>query len=205
MLKTFFFDIGNVLLFFSHEKMFAQVAACSGLSVDAIKTHLLEQRIAEQYESGQLGSEEVFQLLKERASQPFSFTSFLDAISDIFTPNESLWTLVQQIKQAGHRLIIISNTNESHFNHISSNYPILQLFDQKVLSFEVGALKPDPRIYQKALSLARCEPAECFYTDDVAKFVLSAKTCGIDSEVFVDTPTLHRQLVERGCAFLKNG
>lgn len=71
-------------------------------------------------------------------------------------------------------------------------------FDHKVLSFEVGHWKPDPRIFQKALSFSNCAPEECFYTDDVPEFIASAKEVGLNGEIFIDVPTLKKELVKRG-------
>ena len=67
-----------------------------------------------------------------------------------------------------------------------------------MLSFEVGALKPDKQIFIKALSKASCDPKECFYTDDIPEFVKTAKECGLDSEIFTTTQALQQALLHRG-------
>lgn len=203
MLKTIYFDLGNVLFFFDHSQMCHQIARCCGLSVDAVVQLLFEfRKIQEDYETGRLDSEGVYRIFRTHSSQVFSFREFLEAISHIFTPNELLWPVVEQLKREKIRLILISNTCEGHYNHLYSHYPILHLFDHKILSFEVGALKPDSRIFQKALAHAGCSIEECFYTDDIPEFVAGAKKEGLDSEVFTDVPTLKNHLVDRGCSFL---
>ena len=61
------------------------------------------------------------------------------------------------------RLLVLSNTNAIHIDMVRERYPILGHFDHLVLSHEVKAMKPDPRIYAAALAHAQAEPAECFF------------------------------------------
>ena len=199
MLKTIYFDLGNVLFFFSHPKMFAQVSQCCGIPLEEVKKILIDHQIQESYELGKIDSAGVYRYFKTRSPNQFSLHELTCALSDIFTPNTDLWPTVEQLKKMGMRLILISNTCESHYNRVYSYYPILRLFDDKVLSFEEGILKPDTRIFEKALAYARCAPDECFYTDDVPAFVASARKAGLDSELFTDVPSLRAHLAKRGC------
>ncbi len=98
------------------------------------------------------------------------YDQFCEIWSCIFTG-----TLVPESMLEGlarrYRLVLVSNTNAIHFEMIQRSYPLLRHFHDLVLSHEVGAAKPDPRIYQVALEKAGCRPGECFYTDDIPEFV----------------------------------
>ena len=201
MLNTIFFDLGNVLVFFSHEKMVEQVASCTGLAKDAIWKILIEEKVQENYEAGKISTPEVVQMFQKRALQPFSTAVFLKAASDIFTPNLPIYPIIKDLKGQGIRLVLLSNTSECHFHHVSSHYPILKLFDDYVLSFEVGALKPSETIFLKALSLANCPPKNCFYTDDIPEFIAGAKKVGLDSALFTGVESLKKSLLLRGLSF----
>ena len=50
--KTIIFDLGNVLISFSHEKMFKQVGELIGMSSEEIYELLFEERTRHQYERG---------------------------------------------------------------------------------------------------------------------------------------------------------
>lgn len=202
MLKTVYFDLGNVLFFFSHQQMIQQLAECCDLTTAHVKQIAFDQNLQESYEKGTLSSEVYYRHFKTLSSLSFSLHEFMEAISNIFTPNKALWPTVEQLKKEGIRLILISNTCESHYNHVYSHYPILRLFDEKILSFELGFLKPDPRIFRKALTYREGAPEQCFYTDDIPAFVEGARKEGIDSEVYTDVPTLRSHLIKRGCDFL---
>lgn len=198
MIKTMFFDLGNVLVFFSHEKMCGQISACSGLTPETVKQILFKERLQEAYETGNIDSAGVYQVFQARSSHSFTLQDLMEAASDIFIPNTPLWPLVEHLKQMGLRLILLSNTSECHFNYVYAHYPVLRLFDDKILSYEVGAMKPDSRIFQKALSRSSCHPEECFYTDDIPEYIAGAKKAGLDAELFVGVPALKQALAARG-------
>ncbi len=202
MIKTVFFDLGNVLVFFSRPKMMAQLSACTGLSPEKIHDLFFNRRWLELYETGRISTEEIYRKFSALSPRSFTLPELLDAASSIFTPNTELYPLVESLKKNQIRLILLSNTSECHFNRAYSDYPVLRLFDHKILSYEVGACKPDPRIFQKALASALCAPSECFYTDDIPEFILGAQKAGLDGELFTNVPSLRAQLLSRGCAFL---
>jgi putative hydrolase of the HAD superfamily len=95
-------------------------------------------------------------------------------------------------------LVLLSNTNVIHFEMLEAHYPILQLFDRRVLSHEVRAMKPSPIIYEAAVAKARCKASECFFTDDIAAYVQGACQCGIDAVQFQNQGQIERELRARG-------
>lgn len=201
MLKTLFFDLGNVLVFFSLPKMFAQLAECTGLSIEQIKKVLLDTDVRELYERGFIDTPQLYKIIQSHAPNPFSFEAFTTAFSHIFTPNTELWPLVEKLKKQNVRLVLLSNTSECHFKHIEAHYPVLQYFDHKILSYEVGVWKPDIRIFQKALAAANCSPHECFYIDDIPEFIQAARSVGLAGFVYTTVDSLQEQLFEKGCNF----
>jgi len=193
---TIFFDLGNVLLFFDLEKMASQLASCMKISLEQLwEEQLLRPGILQNYETGRLSSEEFYRFLQSKSAHTFSFRDMMMAMSDIFTPNVELWPIVEALKNQGYRLVLISNTNECHFNFAYWHYPILKLFDRFILSYEVGACKPNPLIFEKALKEAK---GKTFYTDDIPAFVEAGRTAGLDAELFTNVPMLHKHLKDRG-------
>ena len=197
-----YFDLGNVLVFFSHEKMYNQLSQLSGLSSDAIRAMLSHKEMQGRYETGKISTEELYQHFTKASKKSFLLSEFTHAASDIFTPNEELFPVVKDLKRQNIRLILLSNTSECHFNQVWKLYPILKEFDDWVLSYKTGACKPHPLIFQKALSLANCPHERCFFVDDIREFVEAAKKEGLDSEVFLSVHLLKKQLKERGVSLL---
>jgi glucose-1-phosphatase len=202
VIKTAIFDLGNVLVFFDFEKIISQVSSLSGLSSQKIKELLIQKELHKSYESGKISSEEMFEIFAQEAPKPFTFQEFFYAASDIFQPNDEIVPLIKSLKAGGLRLVLLSNTSPAHYEFLTSLLPILSLFDAKILSYEVGAVKPDPKIYMAALKAAHCSPQECFYTDDIPEYVAAARTHGIWAEVFTDVPTLRTLLTKYQLEYL---
>ncbi|MBI3508227.1 MAG: HAD family phosphatase [Chlamydiia bacterium] len=199
MLKTVIFDLGNVLFFFDHGKMIQQIGTCCGINPDDLKKIFFQHQVQIAYETGQINSGDIHRILSTHASKPFTLHEWMAAASDIFTPNLSLWPVIETLKKRGMRLVLLSNTTDIHYNYLYSHYDILHKFDAKVLSYEVKAHKPQPLIFHKTLQQIHCAPNECFYTDDIPEFITGARKAGIDSEVFTDVSSLKKHLYDRGC------
>ena len=81
---------------------------------------------------------------------------------------------------------------------LQKTYPLLRHFHAFVLSHEVGAMKPSPLIYQRAVEAAGCLPEECFFTDDMPEYVAGACRFGIDAVQFLSATQIEAELRARG-------
>ena len=145
-----------------------------------------------------IGETGLVPLLESGAMEPEEFTERIVTLLDLKVPEgrfQELWsslfpghTLLPESLMEGvkkhHRLLLLSNTNAIHFGMVRENYPLLRHFDHYVLSHEVGAMKPSPKIYEAAIAAAQCKAEECFFTDDIAAYVEGARKAGMRSEQF---------------------
>jgi HAD superfamily hydrolase (TIGR01509 family) len=70
---------------------------------------------------------------------------------------------------ARYPLGLISNTCASHIRHLEASYDFFPLFSPRIYSHEVGARKPHPEIYEKALEAAGAQPESSLFIDDLAE------------------------------------
>lgn len=197
MVKTVFFDLGNVLIHVNFPKLLTGLEALSGLKMEEIQAFLEKENLRKIYETGKISTQDLYFALNKRAKKDFSLTEFEVAFSNIFTPKTEVWPIVEHLKKENVQLILLSNTSECHFEYSKKHYPVLQLFDEFVLSYKVGVWKPDPKIFETAMKKARCAPENCFYTDDIPEFIESAKNLGLPGAVFQDAVTLKKDLAAR--------
>jgi glucose-1-phosphatase len=193
--KTLFFDIGNVQLFFDHRKMCKAIGSLFDISETRVQEIFFKEKLLDDWETGKIHSQYLYNFFLSLGKKEVDLSSFLHALCDIFTPNDSLFPLLKALKKEQSYLVIISNIGDAHFDFISSCYPILSLFDERLLSFEMKLRKPHPLIYKMALEKAR---GPSIYIDDIKEFVESAKKCGLDSELFEDSKKLRKQLYAKG-------
>ncbi len=192
MKRTIFFDLGNVLIFFSHQKMCEQVAAYCGLDLELVKS--LMHQYGDPYERGDVTNQMIFDKFCQLSQKHLDYETLMNAIGDIFEPNDPVISIAFKLKKDGHRLFLLSNTCDAHFTFASSRFPFLKSFDGYVLSYEVGARKPEKKIYEKALRIAGCRKDECFYTDDVLSYIETARSLDIDAEQYKTPHDLMHQL-----------
>src|SRR5262249_8379150 len=112
--------------------------------------------------------------------------AFLRANADIFTLNGELVPVVAQLEDAQIRLGILSDTCSSHWGLLSDGrYAMLRglpphpgplprgegerrgPFRERVLSYEVGATKPEERIFRRAIEAAGVPAGRILYIDDL--------------------------------------
>jgi glucose-1-phosphatase len=85
---------------------------------------------------------------------------------------------VQQSVQIG----CLSNTNSMHWDHQTSLWPVLDMFDFRFLSFKLGLAKPDEAIFHAVAERLPFRRDRILYFDDVAVNSDAAKSFGFRSE-----------------------
>ncbi len=198
MIRTFLFDLGNVLLHFSHRRMCEQIGAILGKTADEVQAALFGSDLLHELECGRASEEDFQQQLEQSLNVTVEREALRLAASDIFTLNAPMPDLLRQLKSQGFRLVLVSNTSLPHIEWVRKRFDVLDRFDELVLSYEIGAVKPDPAFFSQALAAANCKPAECFYTDDISEYVEAARQLGIIAEVFTDASSLVEKLQNQG-------
>jgi len=198
MIKTFLFDLGNVLFFFSHERMCQQIGSLCGKTGPEIRELIFDGDQNLKFDQGKVTEVEFLNWLEEKTDSTLNLEELQMAVADIFTPNETVFPILDELKTRGHRLVLLSNTNITHIDYIRREYSVLEKFDHLILSYEVGAVKPDSEIYQAALKVIECEPEHCFYTDDIPEYVKSGREHGLQAEIFTTTASFVEQMQSRG-------
>lgn len=199
-IRTLLFDLGNVLLHFSHDRMCAQMAHVCGISDIDLRSLLFGGGLQRRFERGEVSEVEFHREIQAAAGRAVEMKRLRRAGADIFQLNHSLVPLLDRLKQNGYRLVLLSNTCVTHYDWVRQEFDVLDRFDDYVLSYQVGAVKPEDAIFQSALTMLKCRPDECFYTDDIREYVERGRFHGLQAEVFRDSQTLTRQLVARGVA-----
>jgi putative hydrolase of the HAD superfamily len=196
-IRTCLFDMGNVLLFFSHDRMCAQMGALCGHTAAQTREIVMDSGLQARFECG-LPAEEYHRLFEEAIGTRVNFDDLLRAHSDIFWPNEEIVPVLAALQARNIRLVLLSNTDSAHFAFCRRNFDVLNRFDDFVLSYRVSAMKPADEIYRAATEVIDCDPYECFYTDDIAGYVERGRTFGLEAETYTSVDKLVSDLASRG-------
>lgn len=97
--------------------------------------------------------------------------------------NYQLLELIGQLK-TGYKLGILSNISSDWITAEFLTKEEQALFDSMTFSYEVGTIKPDPKIYQVACSSLDVQPEEVIMIDDREQYVQAAIDLGMKGIVY---------------------
>ena len=182
-IRFVYFDLGNVLVRFDPQIACANVSNLFDVSAEKVHAAVYETEQQTRYEHGELSGEEFASSIRDqlgRSIEQMPTQRLLDALSDMFTPIESMRGIVDQVHQAGIPFGILSNTCAAHWDWVRrQDWPVVHAaYRETILSFEAGAMKPNKRIYQLAELSAEVPCDQILFLDDKIENVEAAKERG---------------------------
>ncbi|RLG14599.1 MAG: hypothetical protein DRN66_01580 [Candidatus Nanohalarchaeota archaeon] len=181
MIKAIIFDFGNVISAFDNEIFLKEISKFSNKSVEELNELIyLSSDITKKYERGNISSDEFFREVSKKGNLSIEKNEFIQAYTGIFRPIEKTHALMKKLKQK-YRIALLSNTSEWDFEHGIKQSGIFHLFDEITVSFRVGAMKPDKRMFLDAIEKLKLKPEECIYIDDIKEYADAAEEVGIHS------------------------
>lgn len=191
------FDLGNVLINFDYNIAVTKFDKIEpNLGKKFLEHHKNNYHIHRAFEKGMISEDEFISIALSGVSHKVDPDTFSKIYSDIFTPNNDVIALLPILKKK-FKLMLLSNTDPLHKKYGWMNYQFLSHFDQLVLSFEVGSVKPEEKIFKVVEALSKASPQEHLYIDDITEYTEAAKKLGWDAIRFVNCNQLFEELKSR--------
>jgi putative hydrolase of the HAD superfamily len=108
--------------------------------------------------------------------------------------------LLRRLKAAGVPLYALTNNTREIVVYHRQNTDLIGLFDDVMVSADIGLRKPDPAIYQHMLDKHRLKAQDTVFIDDMPENVKAAQDMGIDAFVFTSPGQCRHELTKRGFA-----
>ncbi len=199
--KAIIFDFGNVVCEFDNNIFLRKISEFTNKSTSELNQLIyLPSDLQRRYEAGLVSSDQFFNEVSKRCNLSMSRSEFIKAYTDIFTPIETSFELIKNLKSQ-YKLALLSNTSEWDFEFGIRPVEVFDLFDAVSLSFEVGASKPDKKIFYDCLRKLSVEPEECIYVDDVEEYVRAAQRIGIHAIHYTSHANLSHSLRKLNVSF----
>jgi putative hydrolase of the HAD superfamily len=107
---------------------------------------------------------------------------FREIYFEALHPNPPMIDLMREVKEAGHRMGMLTNNVREWEPLWRSMLPVDEIFEAVVDSGFVGLRKPDPQIYELMLERLHGVPAEeCLFVDDVDVNCTAARELGMSA------------------------
>src|SRR2546429_6567257 len=172
--KAVVFDLGKVLVDFDYSIAGRRIAARGETSADQARDFIDHSPLLVRFETGQITRAQFFAEVRATTGFRGSLDEFSEFFADIFTPIEPMVKLHAELRARGLPTYIFSNTNELAISHIRRNFPFFSRFNGYILSYEHGAMKPDPALYKVVEAKTGCRSQELFYIDDRPENIATA-------------------------------
>jgi putative hydrolase of the HAD superfamily len=191
-LRAVLFDAGNTLIFLDYARMAAGVGTALGMSLteDALAVHTAEaaramERAASDQERATAYLEALFLLAGVPAGRLGEVRSCLARMHG----EQHLWssvpestpTALARLKAAGLLLGVVSNS-EGRVEQALEAAGLREYFDVVVDSGVLGIEKPDPQIFQAALTALGVAAEEALYVGDLYEVdIVGARSAGMEA------------------------
>jgi len=132
-----------------------------------------------QLERGELSVQEFERLLSAALDQEGSVVEpqglVAAMLADLAIYEDSMTSLVARAHAAGVRTALLSNSWGNEYDRTDWH----EMFDAVVISGEVGMRKPEPEIFELAVSLIHLPADQCVFVDDMAHNIVAAQRAGL--------------------------
>ena len=175
---VFIFDLGKVLVDFDYSIAARKIAARSAKAPEDLHAFLGSSPLLVDYESGRLTREQFYRAVRDAIGFRGDLAEFGGYFAEIFSEMPGTIALHAELRRQGFKTFIFSNTNDLAIEHVRRNFPFFKNFDGYVLSYEVGAMKPLPAIYEAMEKTSGKRGADLIYLDDRAENVAAGAARG---------------------------
>jgi len=115
--------------------------------------------------------------------------------------DKKLVQLIKDLRRADYKIALVSNAHTNELRPVLKRYKLEPLFDEVVISSEVGIIKPDPEIFKLILKRLKISPEQAIFIDDSQPNVDAAETLGIVGICHIHHVDSRQQLIKLGLKF----
>src|SRR5262245_23292103 len=112
--------------------------------------------------------------------------SVIDRPKGLFVKNTELLEYIAQLRSRGLKIGLLSNLISNWVREKLLTVEEQELFDEMIFSYEVGIMKPDPRIFMLTCERLRVGPHEVIMVDDTERHLQVAKLEGWNTILYQD-------------------
>jgi len=188
------FDLGNVLIPFNYNIAVEKLERIEPkLGKKFMEYYKANYALHRTFERGDLDEEDFINKILLALENKIDKESFYDIYSKIFIADEGVISLLPTLK-GKYLLVLLSNTNSIHQKHGWDHYEFIKYFDELILSYKIGALKPEEKIYKAVEAFTKKPPEEHIFIDDIFEYAEAAKKVGWDAIHFTGYDNLIGEL-----------
>jgi putative hydrolase of the HAD superfamily len=179
--RVLFLDIGGVLLSNGWGKQ-SRMKASQQFGFDFDEMNERHNLVFNLYDSGKISLDYYLETVVFNHPRNFSADEFKKFMFSQSTELPGLLSWLRNWKKDNQvRIISINNEGKELNDYRIRQFELATCFDAFISSCEVKMCKPDPRIFELALSMVHAPAEACIYFDDTLIHVETARKKGIQA------------------------
>lgn len=188
--KAAFIDVANVILFDDIGRVARGLADHCDMTEEEIFQIMEPKEFWIDIDRGEISTEDYFERVKKRLGLRLDYEAFSKIWIDRYKVNPEAVEAIRQLKKAGYKIYIVSNCCKAHREYYCKKYDyIFKMTDDFIASYEEGIMKPDKKIFEKALAVAGLKLQEVVFVDDSEENAEGALSPGIVSMRYISGRT----------------
>jgi haloacid dehalogenase superfamily, subfamily IA, variant 3 with third motif having DD or ED len=185
-IKTIVFDLGGVIIKLNMQESVRRFIEVGLLNAAEVLDPYHQRGFFLELEEGKISEEMFFDEVRREAGEyitdediRWAWWGFIEEIQ------EYKLRLLEELREKGYRLLLLSNTNPCIMNlamspdFSESGKSLADYFDQCYLSYEMGCVKPSDEIFRKMIDDSKIAPAETLFVDDGPANIEAGKRFGL--------------------------
>lgn len=200
MIKAIIFDVGGVCLEDNPMVFLGKLEEKAGMSKKELyflTWDTKEWRLL--YQKGLLTEKQLLEVLKKKGMVKEDVLIYImkNGRKEILRPMPEVLKFIEKLKKR-YKVYALSNVDRESVEYVKKKISIYNVFDDAVLSCEIGMAKPEQEIYKYVLKRFVLKPEECIFIDNRPKNVEGARKVGIKSILFESIEQIKRDLAKLG-------
>jgi epoxide hydrolase-like predicted phosphatase len=186
-IRAVIFDFGGVLVRMVDDRPRLKLAEQLRVPLSTLDNLVFFSDSAQKASKGEIKVGQHWKAVGEALGmQPEDMPDFLERY---WSADDVNWELLDFIGSLHphYRVGLLSNAWDDLRQTMHTRWNIDGLFDELIISAEVGITKPDPRIFHLAVERLSVRPAEAVFIDDILINVEAAREQGLAAIQFLDT------------------
>jgi epoxide hydrolase-like predicted phosphatase len=194
-IKAVFFDLGGVIVRTEFQAPRQQLADRLGMDYDDLNKIVFDSESSGRASLGEITPDEHWASVIQRLKRPASEVALIR--DEFFAGDIVDRTLIETIRslRGKYKTGLISNA-WSDLRDFIVREKFDDAFDGLIISAEVGAMKPDPKIFRIALEQFEVSPSEAVFVDDFLVNIEGCEKVGMKGIHFKDPESAMQQLKE---------
>jgi len=189
-----FFDIGGVLGTNGWDQQ-ERAAAAATFGLDAADLRKRHEETVGVLETGRMSLDAYLDHTVFHRTRSFSREDFRIFMLNQSTAFPETIAVARDLARSGrYRMMTINNESAELNVHRLRVFGLRDIFATFFTSCWVGALKPAPEIYERALAMSQAEPSGAVFIDDREPNLETARQLGMHTILYTDASRLRRDL-----------